>query len=136
MVGEQVMTQTVSVSQARQKLGELINQVYKQRLRIVVEKSGIPVAALVSPADLERWLQQEQTEESTTQAQASKEVAAVRNELLSTSSPTKEELAHRQALVAKVLAHAEKRVISPLTTADLVHQARAEREEAYERWSH
>jgi len=50
--------------------------------------------------------------------------------------PTNEELTGRQALVAKILANFQKRVISPLRTADLIHQARAEREEAYERWTH
>lgn len=58
------MTQTIPVSQARQRFGELINQVYKRQVRILVEKSGIPVATLVSLPDLERWLRQEQQHEA------------------------------------------------------------------------
>ncbi|MCL4541912.1 MAG: type II toxin-antitoxin system Phd/YefM family antitoxin [Chloroflexi bacterium] len=49
MMDEPMMTQTIPISQARQKLGALVNQVYKRQVRIVVEKSGIPVVALVSP---------------------------------------------------------------------------------------
>ena len=51
-----IMTQSIPVSQARQKLGELVNEVYKRHVRIVVEKSGIPVVALVALSDLERWI--------------------------------------------------------------------------------
>jgi hypothetical protein len=50
--------------------------------------------------------------------------------------PTRGELVHRQAVVAKILANADKHGISPLTSADLVNRARQEREEAYERWTH
>ncbi len=38
--------------------------------------------------------------------------------------PTSEQLARRQALGARVLANREHRVITPLTTADLVHMSR------------
>lgn len=48
--------------------------------------------------------------------------------------PSKEDLVRRQALVAKILTNAEHRLISPLTTADLLHQARAERRETHARW--
>ena len=34
----------------------MLNRVYRRETRIVVEKSGIPVAALVSTADLERFV--------------------------------------------------------------------------------
>ena len=131
-----ITTQTIPVSQARQKLGELINQVYKRQVRIVVEKSGIPVVALVALADFERWLHQEQAEEGVSQMPSSKEVTTMSKEEISSPLPTKDELAHRQALVANILAQAKRRVISPLTAADLVHQARRERAETYERWSH
>lgn len=85
---EQIMTQTIPVSQAKPKFGELINEVYKRKVRIIT----IPF-------------------------------------------PTKQELARRQALVNRILTNAEKRIIAPLITADLVHQARKEREKAHERWS-
>ncbi|HKV84602.1 MAG TPA: helix-turn-helix domain-containing protein [Ktedonobacterales bacterium] len=44
------------------------------------------------------------------------------------AQPTMEELARRRRLVATILARREARVITPLTTDELVHLARAERE--------
>jgi prevent-host-death family protein len=55
-VERDVATHTVPASEARQKLGELIKQVYSRRSRVIVEKGGIPVVALVALPDLERWL--------------------------------------------------------------------------------
>ncbi|MCL4543210.1 MAG: type II toxin-antitoxin system Phd/YefM family antitoxin [Chloroflexi bacterium] len=133
---EHIMTQTMPVSQARQKFGELINQVYKRQVRIIVEKSGIPVAALVALPDLERWLRQEQQHEALLPPPpAATEVKPVPTEKITIPPPSKAEVARRQALVANILTKAQKRVISPLTTADLLQQVRVEREEAYERWS-
>ena len=43
---------TVKASEARQKLSGLINEVFDRKTRIVIQRSGIPVAAVVSPADL------------------------------------------------------------------------------------
>jgi hypothetical protein len=40
--------------------------------------------------------------------------------------PSQEELARRQQVVAQILANREKRVISPLSSADLVDMARKE----------
>jgi hypothetical protein len=45
--------------------------------------------------------------------------------------PTPEELARRQALVARIKEARKARVITPLTTADLVRQAREEKQMAY-----
>ncbi|MGH2367549.1 MAG: hypothetical protein ACRDI2_05065 [Chloroflexota bacterium] len=45
---------------------------------------------------------------------------------------SEEELARRQTLVKEILANRERRVISPLTTADLVHQVREEEYRSYE----
>ncbi len=45
--------------------------------------------------------------------------------------PSKQELARRQALVQKILANRAKRVISPLTTADLVQKVREEDRSSY-----
>jgi excisionase family DNA binding protein len=42
-----------------------------------------------------------------------------------------EELARRQAVVARTLAHRKDLVIAPLTTADLIHQAREEEYASY-----
>ena len=47
----------VKASEARQQFSGLLNEVYDRQARVIVERSGIPVAAIVSPddlADLER----------------------------------------------------------------------------------
>ena len=49
------MTQTIKASQARQQFSELINKVFRKETRVIVEKSGIPVAAIISADDLERF---------------------------------------------------------------------------------
>lgn len=109
---EAIETRNIPISEARQHLGELVKQVYRRQVRVVLEKSGISVAVLVSPADLDHWTGEDR------------------------ASAREAELARRKALVETVLANAKTRVIVPLTSADLVHEARAEREEAYERWVH
>jgi prevent-host-death family protein len=48
------MTQTVNVSTARQEWSKLLNKVFREETRIVVEKSGIPVAAIISTEELKR----------------------------------------------------------------------------------
>lgn len=48
------MTQTMKASEARQQFSQLLNKVFRRETRIVVEKSGIPVAAIVSTQDLEQ----------------------------------------------------------------------------------
>ena len=55
-----------------------------------------------------------------------KGIAGVRESFF--TPPSAEELARRQALVAKILANREKRGIAPLTSADLVRQVRDEAE--------
>ncbi len=45
-------TQTVTISDVKKSLSGLVNEVYRGNTRILVEKSGIPAAALVSVADL------------------------------------------------------------------------------------
>lgn len=42
---------------------ELIKQVYRRRSRVVVEKDGIPVIALVSLPDFERWIRLDEERE-------------------------------------------------------------------------
>lgn len=51
--------QTVKVTDARQQFSELVNQVFRNRSRVMIEKSGIPVAALISAQDMERFGQLE-----------------------------------------------------------------------------
>jgi prevent-host-death family protein len=48
------MTQTMNVSQARQEFGQLLNKVFRRETRVIVEKSGIPVAAIISAQDLQQ----------------------------------------------------------------------------------
>lgn len=48
------MTEKINASEARQQWSELLNKVFRNETRVVVEKSGIPVAALVSTDDLAR----------------------------------------------------------------------------------
>lgn len=47
-------TETLNTTDARRDFSQLLNQVYRREKRIVVEKSGIPVAAIVSITDLAR----------------------------------------------------------------------------------
>ena len=47
-------TQTVKASDARQHFSQLLNQVFRKETRVIVEKSGIAVAALISADDLAR----------------------------------------------------------------------------------
>lgn len=60
----EIPTQTVPAAEARQRLGQLMKQVFKRESRVIVEKGGIPIVAMVSLADLERWthLDQERDE--------------------------------------------------------------------------
>ena len=46
-------TETIKASEARQNWSELLNRVFKGETRLIVEKSGIPVAAVISAADFE-----------------------------------------------------------------------------------
>ena len=51
---------------------------------------------------------------------------AMTHERLGLTKPTPQELLRRQAVAKQILAAREKNVIRPLTTADLVQQARQE----------
>ncbi|HLH22653.1 MAG TPA: type II toxin-antitoxin system prevent-host-death family antitoxin [Chloroflexota bacterium] len=52
-------TQTINASQARQEFSQLLNRVFRRETRVVVEKHGIPVAAIISARDLERFAELE-----------------------------------------------------------------------------
>lgn len=54
MVEPQTPTLTMKITDVKSQLSSLVNRVYHNETRILVEKSGIPVAGLVSPTDLER----------------------------------------------------------------------------------
>ena len=53
------VTQTMKASQVRQEWSKLLNTVFRDKTRVVVEKSGIPVVAIVSAEDLKRLQQLE-----------------------------------------------------------------------------
>jgi prevent-host-death family protein len=46
------MTKTIKASDARQQFSQLLNEVFREESRVVVEKSGIPVAAIIPAKDL------------------------------------------------------------------------------------
>jgi prevent-host-death family protein len=49
---EEPTNKVVKATEARDRLPELLNSVYRGEGRVVIERSGIPVAAIVSPQDL------------------------------------------------------------------------------------
>lgn len=60
----QPTTENLNLSTTRQQFSQLVNRVYRGETRVLVEKSGLPVAAIVSPNDLEhlRRLDEERAE--------------------------------------------------------------------------
>ncbi len=45
---------TVTASEAREQWSALLNSVFERQARVIVEKSGIPMAAIISAHDLEQ----------------------------------------------------------------------------------
>src|ERR687884_547776 len=64
MAEREPVTQVVNAAEARQKWSQLLDQVSHSKTRVVVEKSGIPVAAIISAKDLEwfQWLEARRAE--------------------------------------------------------------------------
>ncbi len=56
-------TQTMKISDVKNTLSSLVNRVYRKESRVLVEKSGIPVAAIISADDLARFVQLERERE-------------------------------------------------------------------------
>ena len=54
------MTQVMKASDVRQQWSQLLNKVFRNETRVIVEKSGIPVAAVISAEDLKRFIQLEE----------------------------------------------------------------------------
>ena len=54
MAEREPVTQNMTVSDVQRDLRPLVKKVSKQETRVLVEEDGQPVAALVSPDDLER----------------------------------------------------------------------------------
>lgn len=49
------MQKIIAATEVRNKLGELLNRVYRREEHLVVEKLGIPVAAIISMKDYEQY---------------------------------------------------------------------------------
>ncbi|MDQ3695327.1 MAG: type II toxin-antitoxin system Phd/YefM family antitoxin [Chloroflexota bacterium] len=58
----------MKISEVKNQLSSLVNEVYRKEKRVLVEKSGIPVAALVSADDLRRLNQLDRAWDERTKA--------------------------------------------------------------------
>jgi len=54
MLEQQPTTQTMKAAEVRANWSQVVDRVFRGQARVVVERSGIPVAAVVSAQDLER----------------------------------------------------------------------------------
>ncbi len=54
------MIQTLKASDVRSNWSQLLNKVFRNQTRVIVEKSGIPIAAVISAEDLVRFTQLEE----------------------------------------------------------------------------
>ncbi len=54
MQKQEPTTKVMKASDARQQFSQVVNEVFRKEARVIVEKSGIRVAAIVSAEDLER----------------------------------------------------------------------------------
>lgn len=57
------MTQVMKASDVRKEWSQLLNSVFKDQKRVIVEKSGIPVAAVISAEDLGKFKRLEEQRE-------------------------------------------------------------------------
>ena len=57
MRDQEPTAQTMKISDVKNQLSSLVNEVYRRETRVLMEKAGIPVAALVSADDLARLTQ-------------------------------------------------------------------------------
>ncbi|MGH2615821.1 MAG: type II toxin-antitoxin system prevent-host-death family antitoxin [Thermomicrobiales bacterium] len=64
MTRSDALTRTVEISEAKNRLSPLANEVSRHGLRIIVAESGAPIAALVSLDDLERLARIDRERES------------------------------------------------------------------------
>lgn len=51
---EPIVTRTMKLTEARQHFSQVLTEVSRGQTRVLVEKSGIPIAGIVSAADLKR----------------------------------------------------------------------------------
>ena len=57
MIEQEPGTRTMKISDVKARLSSLVNEVYRYETRVLVEKAGIPVAALVPVRDLQQLVQ-------------------------------------------------------------------------------
>ncbi len=67
MAGQAPVAQRMTISQIKRQLASVVQRVSSKEARVLVEESGIPVAAVVSIEDLERLQRLDQEWEQTTQ---------------------------------------------------------------------
>jgi prevent-host-death family protein len=60
MSNAELTLQTLKISDVKNRLSSLVNDVCRMRTRVLVEKSGIPVAAIVSVEDFKRLTQMDE----------------------------------------------------------------------------
>lgn len=63
MLTQKSPTRTVTISEATSSLSHLVNEISTTKARILLETSGVPVAAIVPIGDLERLLQRDRERE-------------------------------------------------------------------------
>src|SRR5438105_15465565 len=61
---QEPVTQTMKASEAKAQWSQLLNQVSRRERRVLVEKDGKPVAAIISAADLARLERMERQREA------------------------------------------------------------------------
>ena len=53
MLQSEPKIQTMKASEARENFSRVLNEVFRRQTRVLVERSGIPVAAIISAEDLQ-----------------------------------------------------------------------------------
>ncbi len=102
-------------------LARLVDEVQRTQRPCRLRRGTVDVAMIVpAPPAIETTVRQEKRPMS---------IEQLKQHLA--TPPTGAELARRQAVVASTREHRKEFVIIPLTTADLVHQARQEESESY-----
>ena len=56
---QEPLTQIMKITDVKNALSSVVNRVYRKETRVLVEKSGIPVAAIISVDDLNRFAELE-----------------------------------------------------------------------------
>ena len=57
MPAREPTVQTIKATEVRTRWSEILDQVFRRQTRVIVEKSGIPVAAIISADDLDQFQQ-------------------------------------------------------------------------------